>query len=543
MQRRFQNQRLESIFSRPAMFQRFRLGPLRLGFADVLFVFFTITILQYASRGMMDDPGLGWHLRIPDLMIEQGGFVYEEYFSSPSQGNRWVTRAWLSDFLMRAAYGLGGLNGVALLTSLVFALTLRLIYSRIAANGVHPIVAAMATYFGLLAIVPSFLARPNIFAFLGIWLVADLLTRFHAGKIKRKQLTWLIPIMLLWTNLHGSFLAGLVLIAIAWTVEGTLSTVAMKNSSRQTAKRRVMALTLFGAAAGLATLVNPNGLGLHLYNLSAVTDPFIQNNSTKEWLPPDFRTSGFFKIELMILALPILAATCRKRINLVGIALTVAWLHFALTGRRYTTLWVVLALPTICELASGNLWLVGIAKRLRKDMSDEVRDFLKTIDGWIKPSEGSDGIPGKISGLFTVGALLIAGLIPPFAKHHPEHIPANSLDNFLAIQSGEPTFHDVNWGGYLTWKGWDQTHRFRTWIDDRIEVHGTRHLKSYLSIIRAEAGWHETLISSGVQYICVSKDSQLAKAASNSEHWRVEMDDELITVFKFDPSTAEALAY
>ena len=489
----------------------------------------------------MDDPGLGWHLRIPDLMVEQGGFVYEEYFSFPSEGNRWVTRAWLSDFCMRAAYGWGGLNGIAILTSLVFALTLRLIYSRIVQNGMHWLAAAAVTYFGLLTIVPSFLARPNIAAFLGIWLVADLLTQFHAGKLKRKQLAWLVPIMLLWTNMHGSFMAGLVLIGIAWAVEAALSIASSKRDRRQEAGKRVFALTMFGAVAGLATLVNPNGIGLHLYNLSAVTDTFIQNNSTKEWLPPDFRLSGFFKIEVLILALPLLAATCRKRFNFLGLVLTVAWLHFALTGRRYSTLWVVIALPTLCELALGNPWLTRTLKRLQKDMSDEVREFFKTIGKWTGSSTDShDGLSGKVSWIFAAGALLIAGLIPQFANHHPQHIPSASLEKFLETYDGGRTFHDVNWGGYLTWKGWNHSNRFHTWIDDRIEVHGAEHLKDYYKIIRGEDGWQEILISSGVQYICVGKDSMLANAAEASEDWKCEFKDSYIAVFENCYFEAEA---
>ena len=526
------------------MFSRIRSCSFRLGFADVLFVFFALTIMQYASRGMMDDPGLGWHLRIPDVMVEQGGFVYEEYFSYPSTGNHWVTRAWLSDFVMRAAYGWGGLNGIAILTSLVFALTLRLIYCRLVQNRLHWLAAAAVTYFGLLAIVPSFLARPNIFAFLGMWLVTDLLAQFHAGKLKHRQLLWLIPIMLLWANMHGSFMAGIVLIAIAWIVEVAPAVLTSKRSRRALAVQRLYALTAYGAVAGLATLINPNGIGLHLYNLSAVTDPFIQNNSTKEWLPPDLRSAGFFKIELLILALPLLAAMCRKRINVVRLMVTIVWLHFALTSRRYSTLWVILALPTLCEMAQGNPWITKTLKRLREDMSDEVRDFLKTVSKWKGDSRKS--APQVISWAFAVGALLIAGILPQFAQHHPQRIPSASLNQFLEIHNGGRTFHDVNWGGYLTWKGWDQPNRFHTWIDDRIEVHGAEHLKDYFKIIRGEDGWQQELNAAGVRYICVGKGSLLAKAASRTDYWHHEYEDDYIVVFKNgQPNTpiAEAITF
>ena len=58
----------------------------RIGIADLLFVFFTCAIMQSATTRMMDDPGLGWHLRYADKMIEDGSFVYEESFLLSGRG-------------------------------------------------------------------------------------------------------------------------------------------------------------------------------------------------------------------------------------------------------------------------------------------------------------------------------------------------------------------------------------------------------------------------------------------------------------------------
>ena len=72
----------------------------------MLLAFFTLCVLQSAGARMMDDPGLGWNLRIADLMWERGGFLYHEEFCSPTEGKPWVTQAWLGDILLRLAYGL-----------------------------------------------------------------------------------------------------------------------------------------------------------------------------------------------------------------------------------------------------------------------------------------------------------------------------------------------------------------------------------------------------------------------------------------------------
>ena len=92
-----------------------------LGFADVLFIYFTLTILQHAGTGMMDDPGLGWHLRVADLMWERRGFLYQEQLCYPNEGQPWITQAWLGDIVLRLAYGWGGLNGLAILAAVCVA--------------------------------------------------------------------------------------------------------------------------------------------------------------------------------------------------------------------------------------------------------------------------------------------------------------------------------------------------------------------------------------------------------------------------------------
>ena len=53
-----------------------------------------------------------------------------------------LTRGWLGDIVLRACYGWGGLNGLAMLAALCIALTLRLLYTRMTSEGVNWILAA-----------------------------------------------------------------------------------------------------------------------------------------------------------------------------------------------------------------------------------------------------------------------------------------------------------------------------------------------------------------------------------------------------------------
>ena len=80
---------------------------LSFGRADVIFIGIILLMLPFAHTGMMDDPGLGWHLRVADQMWETGGFVREEPFCFTSEGQTCLAKSWLGDVLLRLAYAWG----------------------------------------------------------------------------------------------------------------------------------------------------------------------------------------------------------------------------------------------------------------------------------------------------------------------------------------------------------------------------------------------------------------------------------------------------
>src|SRR5688572_14164131 len=118
----------------------------RFGAADVLFVFFALGILQRAGAGMLDDPGLGWQIRIPDAMLQQGGFLHSDPFGLRTHGEPWIPYGFLGSGAFRIAEEWAGLNGIAMLTALVLALILRCQYRWMTADGVPGVQAALWTF-------------------------------------------------------------------------------------------------------------------------------------------------------------------------------------------------------------------------------------------------------------------------------------------------------------------------------------------------------------------------------------------------------------
>ncbi len=491
--------------------------------ADVLFIALVLCILPRAGTGMLDDPGLGWHLRNADQMWEDGAFQRTETFCGPTQGRPLVSRDWLGDILFRLAYGWGGLAGIAVLTTLVLALVLRLLYTGMCADDVPWLVAIAWTLIATLGTAPSWVARPNVFSILGLVLTVQICRQYHCGTISARKTLWLLPLFLLWTNLHGGFIAGLVTLLVTYAVECAIALLGPNSAHRAAARRRVAWLTFLGAAVGLVTLINPYGIGLHVWNVRVLSDPFTQTRTTIEWQPPDFRLQGWFVVELLILVFPLLAATSRRRIDLVSLALAIVWLHFCLVGRRYAAMWTVVVVPVLAMLSCRVPWLQLAVQRVLEPASPELHDMLRR-----RPRRSA----ATASIVFATLLLLLSPWLSSVAAHNPKNLPTAALDRLLALSRGETVFHSINWGGYLTWHGWNLKPRFKTWIDDRTDVHGRQHTQQYFDIMAARPGWQKQLQQHHVGLLCLPVESRLAQQAAESPDWSEVFRQQGVVVFR-----------
>jgi hypothetical protein len=121
-----------------------------------------------------------------------------------------------------------------------------------------------------------FAARPEIFSFLLFAILLRLLlcrsdqNESKAGDAKLGL--GLVLMFILWTNLHGAVLSGLIAL---WTLAGV--ELAMDPRSR-----RARALVLIAAACTAATIVNP--YGYHYYSIYRMPATVVFNNIA-EWKP------------------------------------------------------------------------------------------------------------------------------------------------------------------------------------------------------------------------------------------------------------------
>ena len=489
----------------------------RVGVADVLFVFFALAILQRAGTGIVDDPGLGWHIRIADAMAEQGGFLHSDPFGLTTRGEPWVPFGFLGSVTLRLADGWGGLDALAMLVALTVAFGLRCLYRMMLTDGVPPVQAVAWTFLAALGVSTAWVARPNVFTLLFFLVTARVCVQWHRERITRGRTLWLVPLFAVWANTHGGWAAGLLTIGAAGLTE--LGVVLWDRDRRCAALGRFRWLVVLGTACGFATLINPYGPRLHLQMLQLMRDPFLMNLND-DWLSWDFHALGSFRVELLILALPVLLAWSRYRPDAVSLVLCLLWLHLGLNGRRYAPLWVLVTVPTLARLAS------------RLPAVERSRRVAEREPAGPRPAGARGPGPVALDGGRRRG---------PVRLHQVRHRvrpprPGRPADGGPRQAARSPSGGD---GLPL-----DQLGRLPDlarvakraavpgWLDDRNELYGRERIEEWMNVSAARPGWREVLDRHGIGLVCAPKDSGLAYRLAEEPGWERLYGDETAVIYR-----------
>lgn len=192
------------------------------------------------------DYDLWGYLSFGRVFVEWGYFPFHDIFSYTPTNAVWIYHEWLTGVIFYLIYKYSGPIGLQLFRYLLIVMTIYLMYRTAVKKGGSPL-------WGLTALIPAALLisfgyvpiRAQIFTYLFF-----ILTLYNLESFRKTQewlcLAWLIPVQILWCNLHGGFLAGLALPFLYGLGEGLTG-------------RKGSPFFIFGAAAALATLINPYG--------------------------------------------------------------------------------------------------------------------------------------------------------------------------------------------------------------------------------------------------------------------------------------------
>ncbi len=441
------------------------LGAWAAAHSAALIALFVFALTLWPSA-LLNDTDTWWHLAAGDWIVAHRAVPHTDPFSWTFAGKPWIAHEWLSEVILSRAFRLGGWPGVMLLTAACFASGIGLM-AREAAKHVRGLALWMLVLVGASLFGPHLLARPHILVLpvMVLWLSA--LCRAKASP------PWAhLPLMTLWANMHGSFIAGLALIA-----PFALEAVLASDTKSGTALKWLG----FTAAALAAALLTPFGLEGLLFPLKLFT---MRNlGGIGEWAPVTFA-----KPQPLFIAAAALAFTVwrfRPRLGAVRWALLGGLFAMSLHQQRHE---MILAVLAVLVLAPS----LGQAPR--------------------PPSEVSAPSPWPALAVVALAALRLA---LPMPSPVTASDPAPTLARLPPALMRERVFNAYDLGGYLIRAG------ARPYIDSRADLYGPVFLDHYAEIA---AGDPQAMAAAfdreGVQWTILRPDTAMARAMDRLVGWR-----------------------
>lgn len=309
-------------------------------------------------------------------------------FSFNSPPGMWVNQNWLSHVLFTLLHRATGLTGLGIWKILVCMAIVGLAASTARRLGASMALSTLSAVAMALIGKSFFDIRPNMHTIL----LAAVLIRWLAGLHDRSARKYwpAVALLVLWSNLHGGFLFGVVAMAAAAGVAAIERLVRRRPGAYWASPFLLPALGL------LAAIVSPYGLTnlKHPYLVTAGPDA-AHWRTVIEWRPPfggtEPRSAGLIAFWILVAASAVIVAgalirgrgslrTARRApgsrtpggrapgavIPLLTVAaIAAAALALSLTSRRFIPLFAVSVLPLAAALLQGMLprrnppaWLV-----------------------------------------------------------------------------------------------------------------------------------------------------------------------------------------
>src|SRR3954471_9214012 len=226
-----------------------------------------------AATQALSDTDMWWHLATGRETLASG-FVRNDIFSWTVHGAPISTDQWLGQVGMWLSYVWFGWHGVAILrVALAIALiTLVAVSATRAAS--RPLAVLLATVPALLLTRAVMVDRPELIGFVLFAAILVLLRRVREDP-RPPELIAIVLLIALWTNAHGSFALGVVLVGV----------VSLESALRDPARRG--RYLLLAAATVAVTLLNPAGFGAWTAPGSHLLSP---PRDIQEWNVIDVRT-------------------------------------------------------------------------------------------------------------------------------------------------------------------------------------------------------------------------------------------------------------
>ncbi len=480
-------------------------------FDRFVMVVMLLLIFAMAARTPLDTD-MWWHLQAGKMTLETGKPLLVDEFSFTRAGQPWTNHSWLAEVSMALADQAGGFLGLGLWMVTLIVFTMGILYRLLEGP---PLFKAALMVLATTVIFWVWSPRPQLYSLLLFCITLVLLKRPSKNFY---SLAWLVPVFMLWSNLHGGYVLGFILLII-WGCGEFLDYLLTPEVSWSMFWMQVRSLLVWGAAAGVAILLNPNGIETWLIPFKTVGVNVLQQ-LIDEWASPNFHEAGLqpFLI-LLFLCVGVMVCSPRKvrGVDLVGVVVLAA---MSLIAKRNFGPFVLFATPVVTRYGWPLIQKIGAKFSAAKT---------GTILDESQPGAIKDRLRKAIN-LLLVAILALAAFGKLYAVTQPSLVdayiqqgyPVGAVDHLKEQQYSGTIFNTYAWGGYLDW----ELPQAKVFVDGRTDLFGDEILEDYLTMFYAEEGWEAVMTKWQIQTVLVEIDAPLA-AELKTAGWQVTVQDDV----------------
>ncbi len=478
-----------------------------------LFIAFIFSISLTPLRSTND---AWWHLKSGRMFILNGLRLPEnDIFAYTSESLPWHNHEWLAQFIFYVVYQLGdgteqsGIQMVILFKALVLLATYLLVFGLAYRETKNVPIAVLVSMWALLLARRTIYPRPPILSYMFFAGFIFLLHENAANRLRTRWL-WALPVaMILWVNLHGGFLLGIIAVG-AYLLAEILKAFFAHQSIRST-RIPLYAALIFSCI--IASLVNPYTYQLYLLPGRVMKDIHLVRVIPELHSPDFFFTISF---EVLIIFLVVAFAIARKKVlSLAEGFLIVFFLHQALQHVRHLPLVGIVAAP-VCVRLISTLVEEYLPVRLRRVAPALIGAFVVLIAAYsiFNHREGES--------YYDRNRNFFAGM-----GYYANRYPVLEANFIIANKFTGRMFNQINDAGYLIWRLSPEYHKVFT--DSRYDIFGGKFMRQQRII---EAGldrkvshndwtWDELLDRWRANFILITADAPVNELLEESGRWQL----------------------
>ncbi len=480
--------------------------------SDLFFLAVLVWLFASGSAGwqsLLADGDAGWHIRTGQFILDHHAVPRQDLYSFSKAGAPWYAWEWGSDVFFGLLQRLAGLKGVVLATGVILAGFSTTLIRRMIWRGAHLFIALTVALLAVGSASVHFLSRPHIFTLLllsiSVWMVES------DRACPSRRIWWLVPVTLVWTNLHGGFLAVIAVVGLAG-IGTAVETWMVYKTWKGPQWRGALRYALLALTCGAASLVNPYGYKLHAHVIEYLRSDWIRT-VIQEFQSPSFRSENMLQFEALLLVGLFAAGSLLRRRRVVEALWIVFFAHEALASVRHVPIFATVTAPVIAYEVTGwwQAWTASATKKslagIVNQMAADAASLFRRTSLW----------PAAV-----VSALALTGAPIPWPQDFPELIfPTRMVHQYASEIWGKRVLTTDQWGDYLIYTNPQQ----KVFVDGRSDFYGPEVGNEYLGLVNGRWDWPQLLAKYRFDAALLPTDLAVVQLLKLQPDWHVVEDD------------------